>query len=85
MLIVNDMEPNTVQKNLSPEHHLLQNKKRAVNEDKTGIDNSNIADKVAHISMDNGDQSEPQQPIWTRTKLYNSYVSWYDPHKWLLH
>jgi len=55
MLIVNDMDSNIIQNGLSPEHQLLQNKKRAANEDDTGIDNSNIADKVAQISMDNGD------------------------------
>jgi len=70
------MDPNIIQNNLSAEHQLLQNKKRPANEDSTGIHNSNIVDKVAQISVENGDQAQPQPLIQMRTNLYNSYVSW---------
>jgi len=75
MSIVNDTGTNTFLDGLSPEQQLLQNRKRAANEDNTGNDNSNIVDKVAWISIDNDDQSQPQQPIQMRTNPYNSYVS----------
>jgi len=47
MSIVNDMDTNTIPNDVSPEHQVLQNRKRAAIEDSKGIDNSNIVDKVA--------------------------------------
>jgi len=78
MSLINHMDTNTIHNNLSLEHLLLQNRKRAAIEDDTGIDNSNIVEKVPLISMENGDQSQPQQPIKMRTNPYNSYISWHE-------
>jgi len=33
---------------------------------------------MAQISMENGDESQPQLPIQMRTNPFNSYVSWHE-------
>jgi len=71
MLMVNNMDTNSIQNDLSQELQLLQNRKRAAIEHDAEINNFNIVEKVLQISMENGDGSQPQQP-GMRTNPYNS-------------
>jgi len=77
MTKANETDPNIIQNDLAAEHPVLQSRKRGATEDHTEIDNVNIVDKVARISTDNSDQSQPKAPIWMQTHPYNSYVSRY--------
>jgi len=74
MTIVNDTDPNIMQNKFPADHPVLQSRKRVATEDHKDIANVDITNKVARISMDNDDQTQPKPPIWMRTHPYKSYV-----------
>jgi len=69
--IVNDMDTNSIQNDVTTRTSTV-----AAIEDDTEIDNCNIAEELPQHSMENGDESQLQQPIWMKTNPYNSYVPW---------